>query len=183
MKKLQIFYPNNTISFHKTTLVLMFLVVLITIIHLSKKVFPENFENLDLLNVLLIVITFIYFVIYLIYTNLFRYELENGIYCGNIIIENDKIICDKKTYYINEIEKVSILHCYYRGQLNGKTSALESKRSNGLKNYIEITVKNKIDKYYFLQTKNENIKIFRNEIKEYYQKGLIGKQNFENIMN
>jgi hypothetical protein len=183
MKKLNIFYPKNAISFHKTTIVLLFLVVIILLIHLSKKIFPEDFENLDLLNVLLIVVTFIYFIFYLIYTNLFRYELENGTYSGYLIIENDKIICDRKTYLIDEIEKISILNYYYRGQSNGKISALESKRSNGLKNYIEITVNNKIDKYYFLQTKKENIKMFSNEIKEYYEKGLLGKQNFENIVN
>lgn len=183
MKKLKIFYPKNTISFHKTTLVLFFLVTLISLVHFSKKIFPENFENIDLLNVFLIVVTFLYFIFYLIYTNLFRYELENGNYSGYLTIENDKIICDSKTYLINEIEKVNILHYYYRGQSNSKISALESKRSNGLKNYIEITTKNKIDKYYFLQTKKENIKMFRKEIKEYYEKGKIGKQNFENIMN
>ena len=125
----------------------------------------------------------IYFIFYLIYTNLFRYELENGTYSGYFIIENDKIICDRKTYLIDEIEKISILNYYYREQSNRKTSALEAKRSNGLKNYIEITVNNKIDKYYFLQTKKENIKMFSNEIEEYYKKGLLGKQNYENIVN
>lgn len=183
MKKLQIFYPKNTISFHKTTLVLIVLVVLISLIHLSKKIFSENFENLDMLNVLMVVFTFIYFIFYLIYTNLFRYELENGIYSGYLIIETDKIICDGKTFMATEIEKISILNFYYRGQFNSKTSALESKKSNGLKNYIEISTKNKIDKYYFLQTRKENIKMFSNELKVYYKKGLIGKQNFENIVN
>jgi len=183
MKKLKIFYPKKTISFHGTTLVLLILVALISVIHLSKKIFPENFENLDLLNVLMIVVTFIYFIFYLIYTNLFRYEIENGTYSGYLIIENDKIICDKKTFLINDIQKISIENYYYCGKQNGNISALLPKKSNGLKNYIEISYKNQIDKYYFLQTKNENIRMFTDELKSYYEKGLIGKQNFENIKN
>ena len=82
----------------------------------------------------------------LIYIN-FSHETENGNYGGYLIIENDKITCDKKTYLINEIEKISILEFYYRGKFNGKTMALGPKRSNGLKNYIEISSNNKIDKY------------------------------------
>ena len=157
------------------------LLAIILLIHLSKKIFPENLENLELLSFVLVAITFIYFIIYLIYIN-FSHETENGKYSGYLIIENEKITCDQKKYLINEIEKISILEAYYRGKFNGKTLSLEPKRSNGLKNYIEIYTNNKIDKYYFLQTKKENIKMFRNEIKVYYEKGLIGKQNFENIM-
>ncbi len=183
MKKLKIFYPKNSLKINKPTIIMLTLVAIIVLIHFSKKIFPENFENLDLLSFAVIVITFVYFVFYLIYIN-FSHETENGNYSGYLIIENDKITCDNKTYLINEIEKISILEIYYRGKFNGKTLALVPKRSNGLKNYIEIHTNNKIDKYYFLQTKKENVKmLFRNELKVYYERGLIGKHNFENIMN
>jgi hypothetical protein len=182
MKKLKIFYPKNSIKINKPTIIMLSLVGLIVLIHFSKKIFPENFENLDLLSFAVVVLTFFYFIFYLIYINL-SHETENGNYSGYLIIENDKITCDKKAYLINEIEKIIILEFYYRGKFNGKIMALAPKRSNGLKNYIEIFTNNKIDKYYFLQTKEENIKMFRNELKFYYERGLIGKKNFENIIN
>jgi len=182
MKKLKIFYPKNSIKINKPTIIMLSLVASIVLIHFSKKIFPENLENLDLLSFAVVVFTFFYFVFYLIYIS-FSHETENGNYSGYLIIENDKITCDKKTYLINEIEKISILEIYYRGKFNGKIMALEPKKSNGLKNYIEISTYNKIDKYYFLQTKDENVKMFRNELKFYYERGFIGKQNFENIMN
>lgn len=182
-KKLKIFHPNNSFRIHKTTLILLTLVSVILLIHLSKKVFPENIENLDLLNFVITVITFLYFVFFLIYTNIFRYESENGNFSGYLVIENDKIICDKTIYPINEIDQISILTSHIRGNYNNKTAAFEPKKDNGLKNYIEIHHKNEVTKYYFLQTKKENIKMFTDELKSFYNKGLIGKQNFENIIN
>ncbi len=82
---------------------------------------------------------------------------------------------------INDIEKISILNYSIRGKFNGNISALNPKKSNGLKNYIEIICNNKINKYYFLQTKTENIKIFKSELKTYFEKGLIGEQNYKNL--
>jgi DUF971 family protein len=78
-------------------------------------------------------------------------------------------------------EKISILNYSIRGKFNGNISALNPKKSNGLKNYIEIHHKNQIYKYHFLQTKTENMKMFKDELRMYYEKGILGKQNYENI--
>jgi hypothetical protein len=181
-KKLKIFYPKNSFGMHKTTKIFLFLVLAFFLTHYSKRIFPENYENLDLLNFVIIVVIITYSLFYIIY-NFFRHEYENGTFSGYLIIENDKIICDNKVYSIGEIEKVSILNYSIRGKFNGKISALEAKRSNGLKNYIEIICNNKINKYYFLQTKTENIKIIKSELKTYFEKGLIGEQNYKNLIS
>jgi hypothetical protein len=181
-KQLKIFYPNNSFKIHKTTIILLTLVMSIILIHYSKKIFPENLENLNILNFAVIIVTFLYF-IFLLISNLFRHESENGIFAGFLIIENDRIICNNKTYLLNNIQKISILDNYYRGNFNGNIMPFESKKSNGLKNYIEISVNNQTDRYYFLQTNENNIKIFLNELTIYFEKGLLTKQNFENIKN
>lgn len=181
MKRLKIFYPKSDFKISKPTVVMLSLIAIFVFVQFSIKVLPEYQENLDLLSFVVIVVTFIYFIFFLIYVN-FSHEKENGFYSGFLILESDKITCDNKAYFINEIEKVSILGFDYRGEFNGNINALVPKRSNGLKNYIEITSKKRVDKYYFLQTKNENIKMFKDELKVYYEKGLIEKQNFENLL-
>jgi uncharacterized membrane protein len=181
MKKLKIFYPDNSIKIHKSTKVLFILISLVLITYFSKKMFPQNIENLELLYFVMVVIFTVYCLIYVININLFRYETENGTYSGYLIIDTEKIICGENTYLINDIEKISILNYSIRGKFNGNISALNPKKSNGLKNYIEIICNNKINKYYFLQTKTENIKIFKSELKTYFEKGLIGEQNYKNL--
>ena len=181
MKKLKIFYPDNSIKIHKSTKVLFILISLVLITYFSKKMFPQNIENLELLYFVMVVIFTVYCLIYVININLFRYETENGTYSGYLIIETEKIICGENTYLINDIEKISILNYSIRGKFNGNISALNPKKSNGLKNYIEIHHKNQINKYHFLQTKTENMKMFENELRIYYEKGILGKQNYENI--
>lgn len=181
MKKLKIFYPDNSIKIHKSTKVLFILISLVLITYFSKKIFPQNIENLELLYFVMVVILTVYFLIYVININLFRYETENGTYSGYLIIETEKIICGENTYLLNDIEKISILNYSIRGKFNGNISALNPKKSNGLKNYIEIHHKNQIYKYHFLQTKTENMKMFQNELRMYCEKGILGKQNYENI--
>lgn len=178
MKKLKIFYPKNSISFDKTTIILLVLLALLFVLHFLKKIYPED---LDDLYVLLIVFTFFYFIFHLI-NDFFRQELVNGTFSGYLIIENDKIICDKKTYLINDIDKINIYDESYQGQFNGKLRSLEAKRSNGLDNIIKISQNNTIDTYNFLQTKTENIKIFKNELRGYVEKGLLEKEDFEELM-
>lgn len=178
MKKLKIFYPKNSISFHKTTIILMVLVALLVVIHYYRKTYPEGLDDLHFLS---IVFTFFYSIFYII-NNFFRQENINGTFSGYLIIENDKIICDKKTYLINDIDKINIYEESYQGQFNGKVRSLEAKRSNGLNNSIEISQNNNIDTYNFLQTKTENIKIFKNELRSYVEKGLIEKEDFEELM-
>jgi uncharacterized membrane protein len=80
MKKLKIFYPDNSIKIHKSTKVLFILISLVLITYFSKKMFPQNIENLELLYFVMVVIFTVYCLIYVININLFRYETENGTY-------------------------------------------------------------------------------------------------------
>ena len=143
MKKLKIFYPDNSIKIHKSTKVLFILISLILITYFSKKMFPKNIENLELLYFVMVVIFTVYCLIYVININLFRYETENGTYSGYLIIETEKIICGENTYLINDIEKISILNYSIRGKFNGNISALNPKKSNGLKNILKFIIKTK----------------------------------------
>ena len=75
-------------------------------------------------------------------------------------------------FTIYEIEKIEILNDYYRGKFNGNIRAWQRKKSNGVKNYIEIYKKNgEYNKYFFLQTKAENIRMFSDELRTYYRFG------------
>ena len=181
MKKLKIFYPSKTISFHVTTIILILLTSSFFIIYEWTKFFPEKKKDLEVLITLTTVLMVIYWIFYAI-NNYFRHEYAKGHFEGFLIIENDKIICNKEIYLINEIEKISILHWYFRGKFNGNISAFSAKKENGLKNYIEITTNNKTEKYYFLQTQKENIKMFKDEIRTYYRFGKLNEQNYKNIV-
>ena len=86
-------------------------------------------------------------------------------------------------YTIYEIEKISILSDYIRGKFNGNIKAWERKKSNGVKNYIEICKNDgEYKKYFFLQTKTENIQMFSDEIRTYYRFGKLDEQNYKNIV-
>jgi hypothetical protein len=128
------------------------------------------------------IITFL-FSLYFITSNFFKCEATNGKFNGHLIIDSEKITCNLDAYTIYEIEKIAILSDYYRGKFNGNTRAWERKKSNGVKNYIEIHKKNgEYQKYFFLQTKTENIKMFADELKTYYRFGKLGEQNYKNIV-
>ncbi|WP_188051721.1 hypothetical protein [Flavobacterium sp. GP15] len=86
-------------------------------------------------------------------------------------------------YTIYEIEKIAILSDSIRGKFNGNIKAWERKKSNGVKNYIEIFKKNgEYKKYFFLQTKTENLQMFSDEIRTYYRFGKLEEQNYKNIV-
>ena len=180
MKKLKIFYPSKTISFHITTTILILLTSSFFVIYELTKIFPKEIGNSETILILIGILMVIYWIFYAI-NNYFRHEYAKGHFEGFLIIENDKIICNEKVYSIGNIEKISILHWYFRGKFNGNISAFSAKKENGLKNYIEITSNNKTERYYFLQTKTENIKMFKDEIRTYYRFGKLNEQNYKNI--
>ncbi len=111
-------------------------------------------------------------------------ETTNGEYSGYLIIDSDKITCHLDVYTIYEIEKIGILSDSFRGKFNGKTRVWERKKSNGVKNYLEIYKKDGgYKKYFFLQTKTENIGMFSDELRTYYRFGKLGEQNYKNIID
>ncbi|KRB58126.1 hypothetical protein [Flavobacterium sp. Root186] len=182
-KKLRIYTPNNSFKVDKRLLSLLILWSITFLIYSTKSKFPSNEENLELLGFVFVIIAFLYSLYFMI-SNSFICETTNGEYSGNLIIDSEKITCNLDVYTIYEIEKVSILSDYFHGKFNGNTIAWERKKSNGVKNYIEIYKKDgEYKKYFFLQTKTENIRMFSDELRTYYRFGKLGEQNYKNIVD
>lgn len=182
-KKLQIYSPKNSFEIDRCLITALVLWSIAFLIYSTKSKFPTYEEDLDLLGVFLVIITFLYS-LYFITSNFFKCEATNGKFSGYLIIDSDKITCNRDVYTIYEIEKIAVLSDSFRGKFNGNTRAWERKKSNGVKNYIEIFKKDgAYKKYFFLQTKSENIKMFISELEIYYKRQILGVQNFENIVN
>lgn len=182
-KKLRIYTPNNSFKVDKRLFSLLLLWSITFLIYTTKSGFTSYEENLELLGFVFMIITFLYSVYFMI-SNFFISETSNGEYSGNLIIDSEKITCNLDVYTIHEIEKIGILSDYFRGKFNGKTRAWERKKSNGVKNYIEIYKKDgEYKKYFFLQTKTENIRMFSEELRTYYRFGKLGEQNYKNIVD
>lgn len=177
-KRLKIFIPEYKINpWLLTTLLLWFFGMSFYTLH-SK--FPAS-EIFEFLGFVFVIIAFLYSVCFLI-DNIFAHEPTNGIFSGYLIIDADRIICDNNIYSFDEIEKIAILSDYFRGNYNWTIRAWEQKKSNGVKNYIEIFNKNgEYKKYFFLQTKTENIAMFSEELRTYYRFGKLGGRNYKNI--
>jgi hypothetical protein len=182
-KKLRIYTPNNSFKVDKRLFSLLLLWSITFLIYSTKSGFPSNEENLELLGFVFVIIAFLYSLYFMI-SNFFICETTNGEYSGYLIIDSDKITCNLDVFSIYEIEKIAILSDYYRGKFNGNIRAWQRKKSNGVKNYIEIYKKDgEYKKYFFLQTKTENIKMFSDELRTYYRFGKLGEQNYKNIID
>jgi len=182
-KKLRIYTPKSSFEIDKRLLMALTLWSLPFLFNFAKSIFPTYEEDLDLLGVFFVIIAFLYS-LYFIISNFFKCETTNGEFSGYLVIDSEKITCNLDVYTIYEIEKISILSDYFRGKFNGNTRAWERKKSNGVKNYIEIYKKDgEYKKYFFLQTKTENIQIFSEELRTYYRFGRLGEQNYKNIVD
>jgi hypothetical protein len=179
-KRLKLFKPEEKINPWLLTLLLLWFVAMLLNILSSK--FP-SYENLNFWGIIFAIIAFLYSIFFAV-RNFFAYEPTNGVFTGPLIIDFDKIACNTTIYTIYEIEKIAILNDCYRGNFNGEIRAWQPKRSNGLKNYIEIYKKDgSYMKYFFLQTKAENMGMFISELEIYYKRGILHPQNYENIVN
>jgi len=181
-KKLRIYTPNNSFKVDKRLLSLFLLWSIASLIYSIKSGFPSNEENLELLGFVFVIIAFFYSLYFMI-SNFFMCETTNGELTGYLIIDSDKITCDLDVFLIYEIEKISILNNSIRGKFNGHIRAWKRKRSNGVENYIEIYKKDgENKKYFFLQTKTEDIGMFSDELRTYYRFGKLDEQNYKNIV-
>ena len=181
-KKLQIYNPKNSFEIDKSLLTALILWLLSFLFNFAKSIFPRYEEVLSSLGVFVVIIAVLYS-LYFIISNFFKCETANGKLSGYLVIDSEKIICDLDVYTIYEIEKIQILSDYFLGKFNGNIRAWERKKSNGVKNYIEIFKKNgEYKKYFFLQTKTENIQMFSDELRTYYRFGKLGEQNYKNIL-
>ncbi len=182
-KKLQIYTPKYSFEIDIRLLIVLVLWSDGFLFYYAKSIFTTYEENLESLGMLFVIIAFLYSIYFMI-SNSFKCEVANGEYGGYLIIDSDKITCNLDVYSIYEIEKISILSIYYRGKFNGNTRAWERKKSNGVKNYIEIYKKGgEYQKYFFLQTKTENIGMFSDELRTYYRFGKLEEQNYKNIVD
>ena len=182
-KKLRIYTPKSSYKIDKRLLISLTLWSLPFLFNFAKSIFPTYEEDLNLLGVLFTIIAFLYF-LYFITSNSFKCETTNGEFTGYLNIDSEKITCNHEVYTIYKIEKIAILSDYYRGKFNGNTRAWERKKSNGVKNYIEILKKDgEFKKYFFLQTKTENIGMFSDELRTFYRFGKLEEQNYKNIVN
>jgi hypothetical protein len=178
-KKLKLFIPERKINPWLLTMLLLWLIAMLFNILYSKF---SSYEIFEILGVIFVIIAFVYSVGFII-GNLFAYEPTYGKFSGYLIIDNEKIICDNDIHRFSEIEKISILSNHIRGNYNWNIRAWQQKKSNGIKNYIEIFNKNgEYKKYFFLQTKTENIEMFSEELRTYYRFGKLGEQNYKNII-
>jgi hypothetical protein len=181
-KKLQIYISKNSFEIDWSLLIAMILWLLPFLFNFAKSIFPTFEEDLDLLGVFFVIIAFLYSLYFSIST-FFKCEITNGKFNGHLVIDSEKITCNLDVYTIYEIEQIAILSDSYRGKFNGNIRFWERKKSNGVKNYIEIHKKNgEYKKYFFLQTKTENIKMFADELKTYYRFGKLEEQNYKNIV-
>ncbi|OCB72993.1 hypothetical protein LPBF_11255 [Flavobacterium crassostreae] len=181
-KKLRIYTPNSSFKVDRRLLSLLLLWTIVFILYTVKSKFPSSEENLETLGLFFVIIAFLYS-LFFITSNFFLRETTNGKFEGYLIIDSEKIICNLDVYTLYEIEKISILSDYFYGKFNGNTIAWQRKKSNGVKNYIEIHKKDgKYKKYFFLQTKTENIEMFTDELRTYYRFGKLGEQNYKNIV-
>lgn len=180
-KKLQIYIPKNSFEIDWCLIIALVLWSLSFLFNFAKSMFPTYEKDFDLFVVFFVIIAGLYS-LYFITSNFFKCETSNGKFSGHLVIDTEKITCNLDVYTIYEIEKIGILSDYFRGKFNGNTRAWERKKSNGVKNYIEIYKKDgEYKKYYFLQTKTDNIRMFSVELRTYYRFGKLGEQNYKNI--
>ena len=181
-KKLLLYSPRNAFEIDISLLTILVLWLLTFLLYFAKSIYQKYEENLDSLCVLVVIITVLYS-LYFIISNFFKYETANGKLSGYLVVDSEKITCDLDVYTFNEIERISIQSDYILGKFNGNTLAWERKKSNGVKNYIEIYKKDgEYNKYFFLQTKTENMQMFSDELRTYYRFGKLGEQNYKNII-
>lgn len=182
-KKLQIYTPKNSFEIDIRLVRVLVLWSVGFLFYYTKSILTTYEENLELLGILFIIIALLYSIYFMI-SNSFKCEVANGEYDGYLIIDSDKITCNLDVYSIYEIKKIGILSDYYRGKFNGNTLAWERKKSNGVKNYIEIHKNNgEYNKYFFLQTESENIGMFSDELRTYYRFEKLEEQNYKNIVD
>ena len=179
---LQIFVNQKTFPISNENLIFIFLIALTSLnyyIYNSSKIENKIFESLG---VIFTLITFIYFII-LIISNLFRHERLRGKLSGRLIFEKDKIHFGCDTYNIRDIKEIVIENWYVKGDIvNVITPTLKPKKSNGVKNYVKLYLKNgTIETCYFLQTKTDRIQKFSKVFKSYFNLGIINEQNYINI--
>ncbi|MBE0393749.1 hypothetical protein [Flavobacterium sp. PL002] len=181
--KLQIYKPKNSFEMDSSLLIALVLWSLLFMFNFVKSIFPVYEEDFGSWSVFAVIIAFLYS-LYFIISNFFKYECANGKLSGFLVIDSEKITCDLDVFTIYEIEKINILSDNFRGKFNGNTRVWERKKSNGVKNYIEIYRKDGgYKKYFFLQTETKNIKMFSEELRIYYRFGKLEEQNYKIIVD
>lgn len=120
----------------------------------------------------------------LLITSPFRYERLNGFINGDLIFSKDYILVEKTKYNIIDVSKIEINNLDIRGKWTNMLLDFEPKKSNGVKNFIRLYLKNgKIIEVYFLQTKTQNVKTCKEEFISYYDQNKISWNNLSWVID
>jgi hypothetical protein len=177
--KLKAYTDLKYFSFSKYNIVLCILIFLVFLISI-KKYFKID-ENLSFF---LIVLTFFYFTFTLISTH-FRTEHINGKYFGELFFKNNEITIGENKYLIKDIQKIEITNLDIKGKYIIRVGRTFSpKKSNGIKNNLKIfLIDGATKEVNFLQTKDQQVKVFKEEFISYYEQKIISWQNLTWIVD
>jgi hypothetical protein len=180
-KKLRIFVKESNYRLGTEYIILLCLLAIVFLCYFTNYIASKKNEFIEAIGVLTIIPTFLYIVILMI-SNFFRYERLNGKLSGELKFEEDKVYFGKTHYNINDVTKIEINNWDIKGNFVNSLREFKPHKSNGVKNYVSLHLKNgDVKSCYFLQTQSEKIQIYNKIFKEYYNKNLIGTQNFKNI--
>lgn len=108
-------------------------------------------------------------------------EKLNGKLVGFLEFKLDSIIIDQEQYSIDEIEKISIVNNDFYGKGTGSSRGFDSNLSNGVDNYLTLTLKDKrkvscmFEIYY-----EQDIRKLDEFLIDYYS---LGKMDFNQLIN
>jgi len=167
-KSISIFEPKKGFFISNENLILIFLTVTLFILVILQRIPNFDFGNM----ITFISIIWVLYIFGLLISNFFRYQHINGEFIGEMKLENDSILIEKKTYLINDINEIEIYCEDIKGQFVNSTLEFSPHLSNGLNNVIRLKLKNgeKVS-YSFLQTEREQVKYFKKELTEYFTRG------------
>tara|TARA_B110000908_G_C9979490_1_gene324849 strand:+ start:116 stop:613 length:498 start_codon:yes stop_codon:yes gene_type:complete len=114
-------------------------------------------------------IIWLLYIIWHLVRNFSRHEYENGVYKGKISFEETFISINGVKYDLSLVNKIAFISYDVKGALCNSTNAFEPRLSNGLDNYIEMTLDSgeKV-KRNFLQTENQKVKYFKELLVKYH---------------
>ena len=179
--KLQIFVKEPNYRIGTEYIILFSLLTVIFLCYFTNYINTEKNEFIEAIGGLTIIPTFLYIIILMV-SNFFRHERLNGKLSGELLFEQDKVCFGETQYNITDVAKIEINNWDIKGNFVNALREFKPHRSNGVKNYVKLYLKSgDIKTCYFLQTKNEKIQIYRKVFTKYYEKNLIGTQNYQNI--
>ena len=181
MQKFAIFKKTDKFYWTKNRTIYSILFFCISIVFIKQKLFHIKSEVIEMIFGGGAAITgFVGF-----FWSLFGFETPDslkGKLEGFIIFKNDAIEIEEENFPISSLKNIEILNEDYYGKRSIRSKGdFNSTFSNGVNNYITITLlSNKQKKYYYQLLNSDDFRKVRQELIEYYKQG---KMTFENVCN